>query len=278
MIGDGLKLHIYRRANKISIQEGFRVSKHLWRKGILGNLYCICVDLYILQKCQLHMHTYRYSLNNSGWELNRFNSVLWRHVQNKTKKRHSLQWLTWTVWHQCHPQVLLSDFRWMAIISCAFTFLIFSRFLWAFKLSHQEWLYTFSHSSQTPLCNVFWIFSQQRWRPLLFILESGLALLWLAFCWKEICKHDAEALKELCVWDLLSYSLRNHSGMWTNSGFPTTGWDQRRIEVPLLSIVAVSIYIRNNSFLFAAYLWKLVIPCLFDNSHSNRCLVISLWF
>lgn len=168
MIGDGLKLHIYRRANKISIQEGFRVSKHLWRKGILGNLYCICVDLYILQKCQLHMHTYRYSLNNSGWELNRFNSVLWRHVQNKTKKRHSLRWLTWTVWHQCHPQVLLSDFRWMAIISCAFTFLIFSRFLWAFKLSHQERLYTFSHFSQTPLCNVFWIFSQQKVKAIAF--------------------------------------------------------------------------------------------------------------
>ena len=43
-----------------------------------------------------------------------------------------------------------------------FAFLIFSRFLWAFKLSHQEWLYIFSHSSHTPLCNVFCIFSQQK--------------------------------------------------------------------------------------------------------------------
>ena len=159
-----------------------------------------------------------------------------------------------------------------------FTFLIFSRFLWAFELSHQEWLYIFSHSSHIPLCNVFWIFSQQKVKAIAFYPWIWACPLVTCLLLIEICKHDAEALKELCVWDLLSYSFWKPSGMWTNSGFPTTGWDQGRIEVPLLPTVAVSIYIPNNSFLFAAYLGTLVISCLFDNSHSNRCLVISLWF
>lgn len=85
----------------------------------------------------------------------------------KTKQKRDTVSSDWqTVWHQCHPQVLLSDFRWMAVISWAL--LIFSRFLWAFELSHQEWLYVFSHSSHIPLCNVFWIFSQQKVKAIAF--------------------------------------------------------------------------------------------------------------
>ena len=43
-------------------------------------------------------------------------------------------------------------------------------------------------------------------------------------------------------------------------------------------IVAVSIYIPSNmqkDSLFSTFLLKLFIFCLFDNSHSNRCGVIS---
>ena len=49
----------------------------------------------------------------------------------------------------------------------------------------------------------------------------------------------------------------------------------------LFSIVASPVYIPGNSewgFLFSTSSPKLVICCLFDNSHLDRCEVMCLWF